>query len=139
MLERSFAFASRMLTETEGRYSQIDKEALSIIWAVKKFDLFLKGRTFTLVTDHKPLISIFNPSKAVSSIYADRMARWALILCSYHYIIKYRTSQHNATADFQSRLSLPIEEGEVVDLNLDPVVHIVMLESCPENRVIFYA
>lgn len=134
VLERPIAFASRMLTQTESRYSQIDKEALSIIWAVKKFDLYLKGRSFTLVTDHKPLISIFNPSKAVSSIYADRMARWALILCNYQYSIKYRTSQHNTTADFPSRLPLPIGEGEIVDADFDQVVHTVMLESCPVTQ-----
>ena len=35
--ERPVAFASRSLTKTEPKYAQIDKEALSIVWGVKRF------------------------------------------------------------------------------------------------------
>ncbi|XP_045445754.1 uncharacterized protein K02A2.6-like [Melitaea cinxia] len=128
--ERPIAFASRTLNDAETKYSQIDKEALAIIWAVKKFDLYLKGRTFTLVTDHKPLISIFNPSKTASSIYADRMTRWSLILSNYNYIIKYRTSQNNAAADFPSRL--PIKNSSEDDKSyLEGNINSIVLDNPP--------
>ncbi|CAH2086484.1 unnamed protein product [Euphydryas editha] len=128
--ERPIAFASRTLNDAETKYSQIDKEALAIIWAVKKFDLYLKGRTFTLVTYHKPLISIFNPSKTASSIYADRMTRWSLILSNYNYIIKYRTSQNNAAADFPSRL--PINNSSEDDKSyLEGNINSIVLDNPP--------
>lgn len=61
--ERPIAFVSRTLNQAEKSYSQIDKEALALYWGVRKFNLYLYGHKFTLVTDHKPLLSIFNPQK----------------------------------------------------------------------------
>ncbi|CAG7718386.1 unnamed protein product, partial [Allacma fusca] len=57
--ERPIAFASRSLTPTECRYSQIDKESLGIYWGVKKFFNYVYGRKFELQTDCQPLQSIF--------------------------------------------------------------------------------
>lgn len=74
IIERTVTFASTMVNGVEIKYSQIDKEALTIIWVIKKFDLYLKGRTFTLISYHKPLISISSPNKTTNNIHADRMA-----------------------------------------------------------------
>ena len=49
-------YASCPLTPTQARYSKIDLEALSIYWAVKRFHLFVYGKEFKVITDHKPLV-----------------------------------------------------------------------------------
>ena len=74
------AFASRKLSKAEQNYSQIKKEALALIFGVKKFHKYLFGRCFTLVTDHKPLLSILNAKTAIPSVAAACMQRWAIFV-----------------------------------------------------------
>ena len=102
--ERPIANASKTLTETQRNYSQIQKEALAIIFALSKFHHFLYGRKFILITDHKPLLTLFGPTKATPSLAANRLARWALMLSQYEYTIEYRKTSDHGNADALSRL-----------------------------------
>lgn len=109
--ERPIAYASRTLSSSEKNYAQIEREALSIIFGVKKFHQYLYGRKFTLVTDHKPLLSILGPKSAIPTLAASRMQRWAIVLSAYDYEIEYRCSQDHSNCDALSRL--PHEESVV--------------------------
>ena len=73
--ERPIANVSKTLTATQRRYSQIQKEAMAIIFALGKFHQFLYGRKFILITDHKPLVTLFGPTKPVPALAANRLAR----------------------------------------------------------------
>ena len=113
-------FASRTLTASERNYSQIGKEALSIVFGVKRFHSYLYGRRFTLLTDHQPLVTILGPKTGVPPLAAERMQRWSLMLAAYQYEIEYRKSAEHANAEALSRLvqaSLE-EQGEEEEVYL---------------------
>ena len=49
-------YASRALTETEKRYSQIEKEMFSIVYDLTRFHIYTYGRKVTVYNDHNPLL-----------------------------------------------------------------------------------
>ena len=104
--EHPIAYASRTLTKAERNYGQIEKEALALVFGVKRFHKYLYGRKFTLVTDHKPLLSILGPTCEVPSVAAARMQRWGIFLSAYQYDVEYKRSKEHCNADGLSRLLL---------------------------------
>ena len=111
-LEKPVAYASRSLSSAEKNYSQLEKEGLAIVFGIKKFHNYLFGRRFTLCTDHKPLESLLNESKAIPTIASARIQRWALTLSMYEYTIKFKSGAANGNADALSRLPLPDTPAE---------------------------
>ena len=107
--ERPIAFASRMLSPSEQNYAQLEKEALSLVFGVKKFNQYLYGRKFTLIIDHKPLTAILGPKKGIPSLAAARLQRWAVLLSAYEYEIKYKSTHDHCNADGLSRLPLKVK------------------------------
>lgn len=87
--EKPIVHASKSLTEAESHYAQIEEEGLAIIFGVQKFDQFLRGRRFTLLTDHKPLTAIFGSKKGIPTTSANRLQRWAIRLMGYTFNIQY--------------------------------------------------
>ena len=69
-------YISRNVTSAEQKYSNIEQEALAVVFAVTRLRHFLSGRKFTLTTDHKPLQYIFNPSNQIPNVVSVRLARW---------------------------------------------------------------
>ena len=130
--ERPVEFTSRTLSSAERNYAQIEKEGLAIIFGIKRFQLYLYDRKFTLVTDHQPLTRIFGPKSSVPPLAAARLQRWAVFLSGYDFDIIFKNSADNANADFCSRLPL---QSLANDEDLDPDVRYVFATVTDELPV----
>lgn len=107
-VRRPIGFLCRVLTEAEKKYSQLEREALALVLGVSKFCQYLLGKPFTLLTDHKPLVGLFHPDRAVPVMAAARIQRWALQLNAYGYVIKHQQEKDNVPADALSRLPMSV-------------------------------
>ena len=129
--ERPIAFTSRTLTVAEKNYAQIDKEALALIYGVQKFHVYLYGQRFTLVTDHKPLVTLLGPTKGIPLTAAARLQRWALLLAGYQYEIQFKPTLKHANADGLSRLPLTSHNKDNKDDVETTLFNLAQIECLP--------
>lgn len=96
---RVVAYASRGLSRSESRYSAHKLEFLALKWAVtEKFNDYLYGSDFTVVTDSNPLTYLLTSAKLDATSY-----RWLSALSTFNFKIIYRAGKLNADADGLSR------------------------------------
>ena len=75
-VEQPIMYASRNLSQAETKYAQIEREALAIIFAVKKFHQYLYGRQFVLVTIIDHYVRFWGMTKLIPHLAAARMQCW---------------------------------------------------------------
>ena len=96
--ELVIAYNGRGLNQAEKNYSTTEREALALVEGIKKFQPYLFGRKFTVVTDHSSLRWLMNIKDATG-----RLARWSLLLQQYDFEIVYRPGKEHGNADSLSR------------------------------------
>ena len=79
------------LVASETNYSQLDKEGLSLVCGVTKFHQYLYGMTFLLITNHRPVLGLFNEQRPIPAKALARLQRWTFTLSGYDYIIRHRS------------------------------------------------
>lgn len=93
-MERTkIAFASRMLSTAEIKYSTVGKEALACVFAVEKWCPHLWGHHFTLRIDHKALTTLL--ATKGNGHAGMRVARWSARLLCFSYDIEYCSGAQN--------------------------------------------
>ncbi|KAJ8406924.1 hypothetical protein AAFF_G00292000 [Aldrovandia affinis] len=118
------AYTSRALSSTEQRYAQIEKEALASTWTCERFAEFLIGKSFSIETDHKPLVPLLG-SRNLDEL-PPRIQRLRMCLMRFSYTISHVPGKEIATADVLSRA--PVDsttEGlreEEINLYADSVI-----------------
>ena len=99
--EHIVAMASRSLTETESRYSNIERECLAVTYGLEKFEYYLLGRNVTVETDHSPLEQIFK--KNINEA-PGRLQRLLLRCLRFDVNVQYKPGRSIAVADALSRV-----------------------------------
>ena len=126
------AFASRGTNKAESNYPQLDLEAMSLDFSMRRFRNYIVGapHQVTLITDHKPLVPVFN-GKRHGSIRTERIK---MRHQDIQFVVEYRKGKLNPT-DYISRHSiswekLPIDQKNEADdltkllyfLHMTPVI-----------------
>ncbi|GFT87564.1 retrovirus-related Pol polyprotein from transposon 17.6, partial [Trichonephila clavipes] len=97
--EHPVEYASRLLTPAERNYSTTEREALAVVWALKKFLGYIEGTEITVASDHQPLKWLLNLKSPTG-----RLARWALEIQSFNLKVQYIPGKANVVANmFQTR------------------------------------
>ena len=101
--EHIVAMGSRSLTETESRYSNIERECLAVQYGLEKFEYYLMGRHTLVETDHSPLEQIFKKNIAEAP---SRLQRMLLRCLRFDINVKYKPGTKVPVADALSRVCI---------------------------------
>ena len=95
------AYYSKKLSESQRKYSTIEKETLSLILALEHFNIYLSNSPtpIKVYTDHNPLqfISRFKNKN-------QRLMRWSIFLQEWPLEIKHIPGKDNLVPDALSRV-----------------------------------
>lgn len=101
------SYHSKKFTDAELKYSIYEKESLSILQALDKFEEFLEVQPFKLITDNEALSYVLNTKRKFG-----RLSRWVEKLLRLPFTVEFKRSKENCVADALSRLYSESDEPE---------------------------
>ena len=108
---RVISYASRVMNDTEKRYSVTERECLALFWGLKKFKHLILGYKVNILTDHKPLLDLYKKREFINN---SKFNRWFLAILEFSPEIKYIPGTANNLADGLSR-KFEETESKVID------------------------
>ena len=99
---KTVAFASRFLNNNEERYSINELELLGVVWAIEYIKYYFFGKNFTVLTDHRALLSVLKSHRTNKS-YNSRLTRWIDRLLPFDFNIQHIPGTRMGLVDYISR------------------------------------
>ena len=122
-------FASRVLSDVETRYSQIELESLSIRFGCERFRYFLTGcENIKIVTDCQALVNMYNKNLTTTP---RRILHMIIAIQDLDYTVIFRRGKFN-NADFLSRNPPPISANSAdqkVDLGMTDDLELAVVKA----------
>ena len=141
---KPISFFSRKLTPAETRYSTFDRELLAVYLGIKHFRHFLEGRSFHVLTDHKPLTFVLNSR---SDRHSPRQLRQLDYIAQFTSTIRHVHGMDNVVADALSRIETnALLSGQPPEVDFaalasaqatDPLIR--SLQSSPKSSLVVEA
>jgi hypothetical protein len=111
-------------------------EMQAAVFRIEHFDVYLRGKQFTLFTNHKPM-------EKLGTVHKRTLNRLQVLMTEYNFTMQYRRGCDNAVADFLSRNALEQEEigngltdfldrGVPMELVVDAILDITDAEELVE-------
>ena len=119
---RPISYASKTLSSTESNYSNIEHKLLGLLFAITHFKHFTFGRLVHVITNHKPLVSLFRKSLVGSS---PRLTRMLVQLLDFTLDATYQPGAKMHLSDAISRLSTHDNSKGTTTENLDVSIHAI--------------
>ena len=108
------SYASRLLTSAETRYITQEQECLAVVFGILKFEVYLRGRHFTVVTDHQAILNVRTCSSPSS-----RVLRWSFFLNEFNFSVRHIPGKVNLMPDALSRLPQLSTENVIAFISLN--------------------
>lgn len=102
--------ASKVMNETQQRYSQIEKKLLAVVLAYKCFRQYIYCKRVTIQTDHKPLEAIF---QNLLSRGPSRLQKMLLQLHEYDMYLIYKEVRCAQLMPCPERLCLKLSKNSL--------------------------
>lgn len=87
---KTYCFCIQITQCIRENYSELDREALDIIFEVTHFYNYLFARHVILVTDNQPLYRIFHHQKALLQMIFSRLLRYTSFLVGFNYSVQFK-------------------------------------------------
>ena len=125
-------YDSRPLTDPETRYSQIEVESLAVKFAIEKNYIYLYGLPhFEVITDHKPLLTIYN--KYVQDL-SPRIRNHKFQTQGYNFTLKYEKGINNPS-DYLSRHPGEQKGAENTEIDLEVLIQTALPDAVTVEEV----
>ena len=124
--DRPICFFSKVLTDTEKRYSTVEREALALVHGLRVQKPIVGSFPIEVISDNAPLIYLMK-----SSTNNSRVVRWQTAVLDFDVInFRHLAGTKNVPADAMSRKPLDLVDDYLAEL---PVMAAIRAEEIKED------